>query len=100
MITAVMEDFNFNTVHEVMAALKWTWKIEGLGMKVPSVYRLIRTADKLLHDVIRNHGDNDFYATGTGGLMASLDNGVLGLQFVLAETTADFHDYIDNKEEQ
>ena len=39
-------------------------------------------------------------ACGTGGFMASLDNGTLALQFILTESTSDHRDYINVEEDE
>ena len=95
MVTDVMEDFDFDKVHDVMVHLDWRWSIANGERTVPSSYRLMKTADRLLRETAAHYGDKEFHAQGTGGFMASLDNGVLALQFILTETTADHHDYIN-----
>ena len=95
MVTDVMEDFDFDKVHDVMVHLDWRWSIDNGERTVPSSYRLMKTADRLLRETAAHYGDKEFHAQGTGGFMASLDNGVLALQFILTETTADHHDYIN-----
>ena len=100
MVTAVMEEFDFDKVHNVMVFLDWRWSIENGERTVPSSYRLMKMADRLLRDVAKYYGDGQFHMMSTGGLVASLDNGVLGLQFILSESTADHHDYIEVKEDK
>lgn len=95
MVTAVMEDFDFDRVHNVMAYLDWRWSIGNGEYAVPSSYRLMKMADELLHNVAKYYNDGEFHASSSGGFMASLDNDVLGLQFILEETTTDHHDYIE-----
>ncbi len=94
MVTAVMEDFDFDRVHKVMVFLDWRWSIENGERTVPSLYRLMKTADSLLRDCAQYYGDKEFHAMGTCGFMASLDDGNLTLQFILTETTSDHEDYI------
>ena len=98
MVTAVMEEFDFDKVHDVMVFLDWRWSIENGERTVPSSCRLMKMADRLLRDCAKYYGDGQFHASGSGGFMASLDNGVLGLQFILSETTTDHHDYIEVKD--
>ena len=98
MVTAVMEDFDFDKVHRVMVSLDWRWTIENGERTVPSSYRMMKTADRLLRDCAQHYGDKEFYACGTGGFMASLDNGTLALQFILTESTSDHRDYINVEE--
>ena len=95
MVTAVMEDFDFDKVHEVMIDLDWKWDIGNEERTVPSTYRIMKTADRLLRDVAAYYGDNEFHMKGTGGFVASLDNGALTLQFILTETTSDHRDFIN-----
>ena len=95
MVTAVMEDFDFDRVHNVMVFLDWRWSIANGERTVPSSYRLMKTADRLLRETAAHYGDKEFHAQGTSGLMASLDNGVLALQFILTETTSDHRDFIN-----
>lgn len=95
MVTDVMEDFDFDRVHKVMENLDWRWTIENDERTVPSTYRLMKKAEHLLRETAAYYGDKEFHAIGTGGLMASLDGGVLALQFILTETTADHRDYIN-----
>lgn len=95
MVTAVMEDFNFDRVHQVMESLDWRWTIGEGERTVPSHYRLMRKADELLRTCMQHYGETEYFSTGTGGLMASLDNGTLALQFILTETSTDHRDYIN-----
>lgn len=95
MVTDVMEDFDFDKVHNVMINVDWKWDIGNGEKTIPSTYRIMKTADGLLRDVAAHYGDNDFHMKGTGGFVASLDNGALTLQFILTETTSDHHDYIN-----
>ena len=99
MVTAVMEDFNFDRVHNVMVSLGWKWSIENSERTVPSLYRLMKTADRLLRDCAKYYGDKEFHSVGNGGFVASLDNGVLALQFILTETTSDHRDFIKVEED-
>ena len=89
MITQVMEDFDFEKVHNVMNLLDWRWSNSDGGSDVPSFYKIIKTAEKLLRGVAKYYGDEEFHCFSTGGFMASLDNGILALQFILTEITSD-----------
>ena len=89
MIAEVMEDFDFEKVHKVMVLLDWKWYIGNDEQAVPSVYRMMKEAERLLRDCAQYYGDREFHACGTGGFMASLDNGTLALQFVLTESTSE-----------
>ena len=99
MVTAVMEDFDFDKVHRVMVSLDWRWTIENGERTVPSSYRMMKTADRLLRDCAQHYGDKEFHSCGTGGFMASLDNGTLALQFILTESASDHRDYINVEED-
>ena len=98
MVTAVMEDFDFDRVHEVMIDIDWKWDIGNGERTVPSTYRIMKTADSLLRDAASHYGEKDFYTKGTGGFIASLDNGTLALQFILAEASSDHRDFINVEE--
>ena len=84
MVAQVMEEFDFDCVHNVMANLGLKWYIRGEEV-VPTTYQIIQKAEKLLIDVKNHYGEKDFYSCETGGLMASLNEGTLSLQFVLTE---------------
>ena len=84
MVAQVMEEFDFDYVHNVMVNLDLKWYIRGEEV-VPSTYQIIKKAEKLLIDVKNHYGEKDFYSCGTGGLMASLNEGTLSLQFILTE---------------
>ena len=75
-IKQIMEEFNFQRVHDAMVALDWTWT----GVGVPSVCQLQDHARYLLNNVKKGHCNN------TGGFKTSCDEeGILSLEFVLAE---------------
>ena len=95
MVTEVMENFDFVKVHKVMTHLDWQWVTTYGETTVPSLFRLMNVAENLLRETAEHYGDKEFHANSTGGLMASLDNGVLTLQFILTETSVDHHDYIN-----
>ena len=95
MVTQVMENFDFEKVHNVMLYLDWRWTVENEERTVPSLYRLMKIADSLLRDAANHYGDQEFYSVGTGGFIASLDNGTLALQFLLTEMTSDHRDFIN-----
>ena len=80
----VMEEIAFDYMHNVMVNLGLKWYIRGEEV-VPSTYQIIKKAEKLLIDVKNHYGEKDFYSCETGGLMASLNEGTLSLQFVLTE---------------
>ena len=84
MVAQVMENFDFDYVHNIMANLGLKWYIRGEEV-VPTTYQIIKKAEKLLTDVKNHYGEKDFYSCETGGLMASLNEGTLSLQFILTE---------------
>jgi len=96
MVTAVMEDFDFDRVHRVMVNLNWKW--DGIGdckMTVPSSYRLMKRAESLLRDAAQHYGDKESYSCSSGGFMARLDGEALTLHFILTEMTSFASDFID-----
>lgn len=98
MVTDVMEYFDFETVHNVMVSLKWEWDIGDGEMTVPSIYRLMRSAERLLRNAASHYGEKQFFYTGSGGLMATLDGECLTLQFILRECSAFKEDYINQEQ--
>ena len=93
MVTQVMEQFDFERVHNIMQYLNWKWAIGNGEMAVPNSYRIMKCADRLLRGVAQHYGDDEFHSRGTGGFVASLDSECLTLQFILTETTIDSDDY-------
>lgn len=71
-IDEVINDFNFNRVHDVMEHMNWKWSGE-----VPSIERLKTKASNLLQDAyikyLINH-TNEQYTIRTGGLEAYYEN--------------------------
>lgn len=94
MVTSVMEDFDFEKVLTVMRRLGWKWSTTDSEMAVPSMYRLMKKAEGLLKEAASHYGEKEFFATGSGGLTASLDGSVLVLQFTLEESTSHAGDFI------
>lgn len=84
MIAQVMENFDFDYVHNIMVNLNLKWYIHKEEV-VPSTYQIIKKAEKLLIDAANHYGEKEFYSCETGGLAASLNEGTLSLQFVLTE---------------
>lgn len=95
MVTAVMEDFDFDRVHRVMVNLDWKWDIGNGEMTAPSSYRLTKKAEGLLRDAAQHYGDKEFYSCGNGGFTARLDGETLTLQFTLTEMTSYASDFIN-----
>lgn len=98
MVTAVMEDFDFDRVHRVMVNLDWKWDIGDGERTVPSSYRLTKKAESLLRDAAQHYGDKEFYSCGSGGFAAHLDGETLTLQFILTEMTSYASDFINTDE--
>lgn len=94
MIADVMDDFDFDEVHDVMKALDWRW-ITGTGeSEVPSVWKIAKRAKKLLDDVMEYYGDGEMHLISTGGFTAMLEeDGNLSLLFVIEQTSANPEDY-------
>ena len=98
MVEDVMEDFDVETVHNVMSSLNWEWDIGNGEMTVPSIYRLMRSAERLLRNAASHYGEKQYFYTGSGGLMATLDGECLTLQFILRECSAFHEDYINQEQ--
>lgn len=74
MVNEVMEGFDFERVHKVMVALDWKWSIGDGEYTVPSVYRIMREADRLLRKVASEcFNDTNLHYCGCGGLCAYYD---------------------------
>ena len=73
MVAAVMEDFDFDTVHRVMVNLDWRWDIGDGEMAVPSMYRIMRLAERMLRQAAEHYGNKEQFSCGSGGFMAHLD---------------------------
>ena len=86
MIAQVMENFDFDYVHNVMVSLDWKWYINE--EVVPSTYQIIKRAEELLIDTASHYGEGGFYSRGSGGLVASLNEETLSLQFVLTKAVS------------
>lgn len=96
MVTAVMEEFDFDRVHRIMVNLDWKWDIGNGEMTIPSTYRIMKKANGLLDSVASHYGEGN-YSCGSGGFMAHLDGTALTLQFILTEMTSDADDFIDTE---
>ena len=78
MIDEILDEFDFEKVHRVMQALNWKW--HG-SPDVPSIADLRRTARSLLKQVVEVP---NLSRTATGGFVAYMECGVLGLRFEVA----------------
>lgn len=75
MIDEILDEFDFEKVHRVMQAISWSWyDTDG----APTVAELRRCARSLLKQVVES---KDLRYVATGGLVAYMENGVLGLRF-------------------
>ena len=81
----IMHSFDFEKVRKTMQLLDWKW----FGVGIPEVYHLQSTADKLLHEVMRNMASSNEAFCSTGGLKASGhrvgDITYLSLEFIVTE---------------
>ena len=97
MVSDVMEDFDFDKVHDVIKYLGWKIQIRH-EFKVPSSYQLMKIAENLLRTCMCHYGAKESYCSGCFGFMASLDNDELTLQFILTESSSFVADVVNNKE--
>lgn len=101
MIADVMDDFDFDKVHDVMKALGWEWATRKGDCAVPGVWQIAKQAKSILDDVMEYYGDGEFHLISTGGFMAVLEeDGKLSLLFVIDQTSAYPEDYQVNNEEE
>jgi hypothetical protein len=70
-IENIIENFNWEKVHNTMLALNWKWATYNSGTEVPSIGALVVTAQNLLHDAcfyaLKNKSDAKI---ATGGFHA------------------------------
>jgi hypothetical protein len=81
-IDEILDEFDFELVHRTMKALEWTW--HG-SVESPSIGDLRRMARGLLQELLRNK----YRCTGTGGLFAYNENGIVGLRFEVTSYEVD-----------
>ena len=89
-INEVLEEFDFDEVHKVMVFLNWRWVNDDETFTIPSYYRMMEDAKKLLYDC--KNSDEDYYTASTGGFMAYKGknddgNNFYSLKFVLCEVS-------------
>lgn len=90
MIEDVLEDFDFDKVRKVMEFLDWGWAGAEKEVKVPSLYRLVKHADILLHEVTKE----DINEVSAGGFRAVKDeDGNLELRFEIEKVKTFTDDY-------
>jgi len=70
-IENIIENFNWERVHNTMLTLDWRWATYNSGTEVPSIGALVITAHRLLNDAcllaLKNKSD---VKTATGGFHA------------------------------
>lgn len=93
MVTEVMEDFDFQTVHDTMLRLDWKWNTGETRFLVPSIYYLMKQAEKFLRKVAQYIGEKDNYTISSGGFVASLEGEQLSLRFILTESSSFVSDF-------
>lgn len=54
--------------------------------------------NNLLRNAASHYGEKQYFYTGSGGLMATLDGECLTLQFILRECSAFHEDYINQEQ--
>lgn len=89
LIDAVLDEFNFEKVHEAMEALNWTWHhTDG----VPTIGELRKGARQRCMDAINNWEkyykefdsvEYQYTASSSGGFKASFDGNELELEFIV-----------------
>jgi hypothetical protein len=101
-INYIIENFDFETVHDCMKKLEWKWIFSKSIYSVPSIQELKETATRLLSDVlICSKKEKSKYATLlTGGLHATYDNDLLFLKFEVNVSVRDDSELKTDKEYQ
>lgn len=91
-IKDILNNFDFERVHEVMKLLNWQWYSSNTEDKVPSYGELVMQAQSLLQQAVKglSKEQGNYFSTGTGGFNAiaiRCDDGyiVVELQFNIAE---------------
>lgn len=79
-VQEVIKRFDFKKVHKVMLALNWEW-VEGKRAQVPSIPKLKKHAEWILHHVCDNN--IGAYTCMSGGFEAQLTGETLTLRFVI-----------------
>ena len=75
----ILDNFDFRKVHTAMRSIDWQWQHGADGFKVPSTQRLFEVARRILTSV----EDGETACISTGGFTAYIEDGILGLEFVL-----------------
>jgi hypothetical protein len=82
-IIEILINFDFEKVHQAMAATGWTWA--SCGRETPSAQELRERVVDLLKECI----DRKTYIS-TGGFMAGYENDVLSLDFTVDSWVVDY----------
>ena len=87
-IDDIMDNFDFEKVHETMALLGWRWVSRSTqAFEIPHVSELRKRARGLMQDAMGSHMPS--YSTGTGGFQVDKETiegkTYLSLSFVLTE---------------
>lgn len=85
-IDDIMDNFDFEKVHEAMNLLGWRWWTQKTdSLDIPDIPRLRKVARRLMQDAMGSHMSS--YSTGTGGFQVdkTTEEGkvFLSLSFVL-----------------
>lgn len=86
----IMENFDFDRVHRVMAALNWSWAAEA--QVPPPIGALKETAERMIDTCIQEmdrRDGHDMYV-GTGGFVARIYRFSNGNQLSLAFEAASY----------
>lgn len=94
MIMDVLNGFNFRKVQDVMRTTNWKWACSNGEYEIPSLYEMIKTAERLLRTIIKNYGRGKFTSLCNGGFRASLDeDDFLTLEFIAESSGASEYFY-------
>ena len=85
-IKDILDEFDFEHVHDVMVALDWKYSTSDFKEYIPDIQELKKTAKECLEHAIKCNFSE------TGGFLATHEFGVLNLYFVLEETIFDTSD--------
>lgn len=86
-IQDILENFDFENVHETMIKLNWTWVTSDLKHEyIPEIKELKEHAKKRLEKAIK------YKWSESGGFIATNTSGVLNLYFVIESTMNDYTD--------
>ena len=84
-IKYIIDNFDFNKVHNVMTFLGWTW---AGSSKSPSIFKLKEKATELLNEICDDYYDNEYWqfaSVGLGGFNATRYEDHLVLDFNISE---------------